>query len=199
MLRVDLRRAVVVVAVCVLSLGAPASAGALEACPSQPLAQVFLPWGDPGRYGLVPDGGMESRDGAWRLGGAAGFAGPNEPFFVRSRGDQWSLSLPAGASGASAPTCIELGHPTLRFFLRNAGPATARLEVSVEYVDPTGIRRSQPIAVLAGSSDWAPTPILPILVNLTSPLTAQNVALRFTPSGGSWQIDDVFVDPYGKG
>jgi hypothetical protein len=198
MLRVDLRRAVVV-AVCVLSLCAPASAGAREACPSQPLAQVFLPWGDAGRYGLVPDGGMESRAGAWRLGGAAVFAGPNEPFFVRSRGDLWSLSLPAGASGASASTCIELGHPTLRFFLRNAGAATARLAVSVDYVDPAGIPRSQPIAVLAGSSDWAPTPILPILVNLTSPLTAQNVTLRFTSPGGSWQIDDVYVDPYGKG
>jgi hypothetical protein len=198
MLRVDLRRAVVV-AVCVLSLGAPASAGAFAACPAQPLAQVFLPWGDQSWYGLVPDGGMEAREGAWRLSGPAAFAGPNEPFFVRSRGDLWSLSLPAGASGASAPTCIELGHPTLRFFLRNAGAATARLEVSVEYVDPAGIPRSQRIAMLAGSSTWAPTPILPILVNLTSPLTAQRVALRFTPSGGNWQIDDVFVDPYGKG
>jgi hypothetical protein len=198
MRKVDLRRAVAV-AVCVLSLGAPATAGAVKTCPSQPLAQVFLPWGDPGRYGLVPDGGMESRDGAWSLGGAAVFAGPNEPFFVRSRKDLWSLSVPAGASATSAPTCIELGHPTLRFFLRNAGAAAARLQVSVEYVDPAGISRSQPIAALGGSSAWAPTPILPILVNLTSPLAAQNVTLRFRPSGGSWQIDDVYVDPYGKG
>jgi hypothetical protein len=198
MRKVDLRRAVVL-AVGVLSLAAPASAGAFEACPSQPLAQAFLPWGDAGWYGQVPDGGMESREGAWRLGGPAQFASPNEPFFVRSRGDLWSLSLAAGASGASAPTCIELGHPTLRFFVRNTGAVTAGLQVSVEYVDLAGIPRSQRIAVLTGSSAWAPTPILPMLVNLTSPLTAQEVAVRFTASGGSWQIDDVFVDPYGKG
>jgi hypothetical protein len=198
MLRVDLRRTLVV-AVCVLLLGAPASARAFESCPSQPLAQVFLPWGDAGSYALVPDGGMETRSGDWNFGAPAAFAGPNEPFFVRSRGDLWSLALPAGASGASAPTCIELGHPTLRFFVRNAGAPTGRLQVSVDFVDLAGIPRSQRIAVLTGSSAWAPTPIVPILVNLASPLSAQQVKFRFTPAGGNWQIDDIFVDPYGKG
>jgi hypothetical protein len=198
MRRVDLRRAVLIV-VGVLLLGAPASARAFEACPPQPVAQVFLPWGDAGWYALVPDGGMETRAGEWRLEGAAAFAYENEPYFVRSNGDLWSLRLPAGAAATSAPTCIGLGHPTLRFFVRNTGAPAARLRVSVEFVDLAGIPRSQSIALLMATATWAPTPILPILVNLTSPLTAQNVALRFASAGGKWQIDDVFVDPYGKG
>jgi hypothetical protein len=198
MLRIDLRRAVVM-AVCAFLLGAPASARAFEACPTQPRAQVFAPWGDPSWYALAPDGGMETRAGAWRLSGAAAFVNGNEPFFVRSRGDLWSLRLPAGAEAASAPTCIGLGHPTLRFFVRNTGAATGRLQVSVGFVDPAGIPRSLPLGVLTGSSTWAPTPILPILVNLTSPLSAQYVTLRLEPAGGDWQVDDVFLDPYGKG
>jgi hypothetical protein len=183
----------------VLLFGAPASARAVETCPVQPRTQAFLPWGDAGWYALVPDGGIEKRAGAWRLSGAAAFAGENEPFFVHSRGDLWSLRLSAAAAGASALTCIELGHPTLRFFVRNTGAATGRLQVSVEFVDPSGLPRSLPVAVLAGTAGWAPTPILPIVVNLTSPLTAQQVAFRFTAAGGDWQIDDVFLDPYGKG
>jgi hypothetical protein len=142
---------------------------------------------------------METRSGAWRFSGSAAFAGGNEPFFVRSRSDLWSLALPAGAAGASASICIALGHPTLRFFVRNTGAATAVLRVSVEFVDPAGIARSQAIAALTGTAAWAPTPILPILVNLTSPLAPQQVAFRFTPAGGNWQVDDVFLDPYGKG
>jgi hypothetical protein len=198
MLRVDLRRAVLI-AVCVLLVGAPASARPFATCPAQPRAQAFLPWGDPGWYTLVPDGGMETRAGAWRLGGAAAFVSGNESFYVRSRGDQWSLRLPAGASAASALTCIGLGHPTLRLFVRNTGAATGRLQVSAEFVDPAGNRRSLSVALLTGTSDWAPTPILPILVNLGSPLSAQQVAFRFAPTGGDWQIDDVYLDPYGKG
>jgi hypothetical protein len=198
MLSVDLRRAVLI-AVCVLLLGAPASAQAFATCPAQPSAQVFLPWGDPSWYTLVPDGGMETRAGAWRPGGAAAFVNGNESFYVRSRGDQWALRLPAGAAGSSAPTCIQLGHPTLRLFVRNTGAATARLQVAVEFVDLAGIRRSTPVALLKGTSAWAPTPILPILVNATSPASAQQVAFRFTPAGGDWQIDDVYLDPYGKG
>jgi hypothetical protein len=198
MLRVDLRRAVLI-AVCVLLLGAPASARAFETCPAQPVAQVFSQWGDPSWYTLVLDGGVETRAGAWRVGGAAAFVSGNEPFFVRSLGDAWSLRLPAGAGASSALTCIQLGHPTLRFFVRNIGAATARLQVSVEFVDLAGVRHSLPVAALTGSSAWAPTPILPILVNATSPVSAQQVTFRFSPIGGDWQIDDIYLDPYGKG
>jgi len=198
MLKVDLRRAGLI-AVCVLLLGAPASARAFETCPAQPVAQAFRQWGDPGWYTLVPDGGMETRAGAWRLSGAAAFVSGNEPFFVRSPGDLWSLRLPAGAAAGSALTCIQLGHPTLRFFVRNAGAETARLQVSVEFVDLAGVRRSLPVAAVTGKSAWAPTPILPIVLNVASPLTAQQVAFRFAPAGGDWQIDDVYLDPYGKG
>ena len=46
MRRNDICRAAVA-AFCGLALAAPVSEAALESCPAQPVAQVFLPWGDP--------------------------------------------------------------------------------------------------------------------------------------------------------
>jgi hypothetical protein len=58
-----------------------------------------------------------------------------------------------------------------------------------------------PVGTVALGGSWAPT--LPMLTGsavggLVSGGTAQ-VALRFTAVTGSWQIDDVFVDPYQRG
>src|SRR3954463_12279092 len=115
MRRVDLCRAVVLV-VCGLSLGMPASAVAKAGCPAQPVEQVFQRWGDLAWYASVTDGGMETQQGAWSLSDSATFAPVNEPFFVRSASDRWSVKLKAGASAVSSPTCIGIGHPTLRAF-----------------------------------------------------------------------------------
>ena len=125
MRRVHLGRALVL-ALCGLSFGTPAGAQTVPVCPSQPLAQVFMPWSDPGWYASVPDGGMEARDGAWRLQGAAAFVGNNEPYFVRSAGDAWALELASGTSAVSGPTCIALAHPTLRLFARTTHPTASR-------------------------------------------------------------------------
>jgi hypothetical protein len=37
--------------------------------------------------------------------------------------------------------------------------------------------------------------------NLLSPLRTQSTAFRFAPADGSgrWFVDDVYLDPYGKG
>jgi len=36
---------------------------------------------------------------------------------------------------------------------------------------------------------------IPFLTNLVSPVFG-TVSFRFTPLGGNWQIDDVYVDPF---
>jgi hypothetical protein len=190
---------VVLLVLCGLALALPATAAAQAGCPSQPTAQVFMPWSDPGWYAPVSDSGMEARTGAWGLQNSAKFVGGNEPYFVRSRSDAWSLSLSSGASAVSAPMCVSLGHPTLRLFARSANAAGARLQVAVEFTDVTGARRTQEIAVLAGDGGWAPTPPIAIFANALSLLVPQQVSFRFTAEDAKWQIDDVYVDPYGKG
>jgi hypothetical protein len=197
MRRNDLFRAVVL-ALCGLLLAVPASAVA-QTCPLQSVAQVFLPWGDPARYASVSDGGMETQQGAWTLSDSATFTSGNEPFFVRSRTDLWSAKLKSGASAVSASTCIGIGHPTLRLFARSANPTQGTLRIAVEYTDLTGVRRSQQIALLAGDGSWGPTPLVAIIANALSLVVPQQVRFRFSADGGQWLIDDVYVDPYGKG
>ena len=190
-------RAVVLV-LCGLALALPAGAAAQAGCPSQSAAQVFMPWADPAWYTSVPDGGLEARSGAWSLRDGASFVADNEPYFVRSPSDAWSLSLPSGASATSAPTCISLGHPTLRLFARSGKPG-GTLRVAIEFTDITGNVRTQQIAMLTADGAWAPTPAIAIFANALSLLVPQQVAFRFTAADAKWQIDDVYVDPYGKG
>jgi hypothetical protein len=182
-------------------LGAGAApARAATACPTPPLTQIFLPWGDPGWYGPVPDSGFERVPSGWTLGGSARVVDGNEPFHVRAAGDTHSLWLTSG-SATSGPACIGLGHPTLRLFVRNTGAPDATLTVQVAFTDSRGISVMTPIGTLKAGPDWAPSTPLPIVANTLSPLGVQQVNVVFTtPDGrGQWAIDDVYVDPYGKG
>jgi hypothetical protein len=198
MRRADLFRAVVLV-LTGLSLAVPASAAAQAGCPPQPVAQVFQPWGDYAWYASVDDGGMETQQGAWSLSGPATFELGNEPFFVRSASDRWSAKLKPGAAAVTAPTCIGVGHPTLRLFGRSVNSGNGTLRIAVEYTDLVGTRRSQQLAVLGAASSWGPMPPVMIVANALSLVVPQWVTFRFTADGGQWFIDDVYVDPYGKG
>jgi hypothetical protein len=192
-------RTCLVLAALALVLVVPTSAAA-TACPTQPTAQRFLRWSDPGWYAPLPDSGFESGTG-WSLAGGAAVVAGNEPFFIGSPADAHSLSLPGGASAASAPVCLSLGSPTLRLLVRNQGDATARLNVTATVTDALGARRTLTVATLAGAAQWAPSPPVAVLLNAASPLQPQQVSFAFAPADarGRWTIDDVYVDPYGKG
>jgi hypothetical protein len=124
----------------------------------------------------------------------------NEPFHVGGSDHASSLALPSGGSATSTPVCIGVEHPTLRLFARNTGDPTSLLAVSVVFRDVLGVRRSLPVGVVAAGHEWAPTPVVPVVVNLLSLLGEQQVAFTFTAVGdGEWTIDDVYVDPYKKG
>jgi hypothetical protein len=193
-------RLVALMAVAGVVLGAPARAQAgIAACPAQPLAQVFLPWVDPGWYASVADGGFEADGAGWTLGGGATVVDGNERYFVRAPSDRRSLALGASASAASPPTCISARHATLRLFVRNTGSPTALLRISLEFADALGLRRTLPIGALGGGGDWSPSPVLPIAVNAVSALAVHDVTFAFSASGGDWRVDDIYVDPYGKG
>jgi hypothetical protein len=182
----------------VLALPGPALAAG---CPDQPLARTFQPWLDPAWYMAAPDGGLEAGGEGWALGGGAAVVAGNEPFYAGDRGDARSLALPAGASATTPAVCVGVEHPTLRFFARNTGSPVSTLAVSVVFRDLLGRQRSLPVGAVAAGGEWAPTPVVPVVVNLLSVLGDQQVAFRFTAldDGGEWTIDDVYVDPYKKG
>ena len=169
-------------ALAILALPGPAHAAA--GCDEQQLSRPFLPWLDVAWYTPVPDE-WTLEDGAAAVAGG----GPLSP--------DSALALPSGSSATTAPMCVSLAHPTLRFFARNTGSVTSTLAVAVVFRDVLGIQRSLPVGVIGARDSWAPTPVLPVLANLLS----HEVAFRFTPldARGEWTIDDVYVDPYKKG
>jgi hypothetical protein len=185
---------VILGALAILALPGPARAAG--GCPQQSLDRTFAPWLDWAWYTQAPDGGFESGASGWTLAHGAAVVDGNEPFFVGGSGDASSLALPPGGSATSAPMCIGVEHPTLRFFARNTGDPTSALTVSVVSGD-----LALPVGVITARSRWAPTPIVPVVVNLLSLLGDQVVAFRFTAadSRGEWTIEDVYVDPYKKG
>jgi hypothetical protein len=190
----------------VLLIGPPrAEAGPLVAsatdCAGGSLSRPFLPWLDPANYFIAPGGAFEDGAAGWQLGGGATVVSGNETFRVHDPGDSHSLSLPAGSSTTSTTTCVGLEYPTLRFFARNRGSLLSTLRVEVLFEGANGNVNALTIGRLLAGRNWQPTIPLPIVVNLLPLLPGEQtpVAFRFTPRGGDWQIDDVYVDPHRKG
>lgn len=187
---------------------APAQAGVItdgaDCGASPPLLQAFLPWADVSNYGLAPDGGLEGGGTGWSLSGGAAVASGNETNYVHALGDHSLLAMPAGSSATTAPTCVGLEYPTIRFFTRASGLRLgSTMLVEVLFDDAlTGATRSLPIGVALPSSGWQPTLPMAMLVSTLGALTQNGmvaVEYRFTPVGAaSWQLDDLYVDPWRK-
>ncbi|HEX6390090.1 MAG TPA: hypothetical protein VFZ89_11595 [Solirubrobacteraceae bacterium] len=168
----------------------------------RPLSQPFLPWADLANYALSPNGGLETGASGWTLSGAAATGPGNESYYVGGSGDNRSLSVPAGSSAMSAPMCVGLEWPTIRFFARSSGTGLlSLLKVDVVVDDALlGGTKAVPIGVVTPSGSWQPTLPMVMVVNTLGALSKDGmlpVAFRFTPVGsGTWSVDDLYVDPW---
>jgi hypothetical protein len=161
----------------------------LDACSIVSLSQPFAPWLDYSWYELAPGGDFESA--AWTLEGGAHRVPGSEPFAATGELGSWSLSLPAGASAQSPPTCVDAAYPTIRFFTAGTG----LVAVSVVYGNVTF-----PAGVAVATGGWAPSLVAltdSARVALTSDGSAQ-VSVRLTSLLGDVRVDDVFVDPWNR-
>jgi hypothetical protein len=198
----SLRRLTLVVAAATATLAAsavPAMASSAAACPSAPLSNPFSPWGDAADYQLAPGGSVEDGGASWSLTSGAGAVEGNESFMVTSPGDHVSLRLPGSASATTARMCVGIEHPSFRFFVkRSSGSASSTLLAEVVYSDASGRDVVLGAGTVSGSDSWAPSPSLPTMVErvgATADATVE-ISLRFrTQGGGSWLVDDVYVDP----
>jgi hypothetical protein len=159
-------------------------------------SQVFQQFGDSSHYYPVPNQGFENGSAGWTLTGGAKVVTGSEPWGVSGAGTS-SLSLPPGSSATSPATCINLLAPHIRLF-STAGAADGNLNVQVVFKGLTG----NLLGILnygTFSADsyraWRPSDQVASLLAL--PLATMAVQLKFTPvtSSGSWQIDDVYIDP----
>ena len=107
-----------------------------------------------------------------------------------------------GSRAVTPFACIGLDEPTLRLYAkRNSGLLGLVSALAVEIQVETTLGLTAWLPVLPGDlggSSWHPTVAMPILANLLKLGDRTNVRFRFTPVLGSWQIDDVYVDPMMK-
>lgn len=201
------RRAVapLALAAALLALGAgSANASLLPAdgagCDDYAYSQVFLPWADPANYTLAPGGNFEKR-AQWTLIAASRDSNDNEPFKVGGATDHSSLEISDGGTALSPAMCVGIGEPDSRvFFKQTGGLPGALLQVDVLFDDASGATQAQTIAELGVAQQWRLSPQLLTMANLLPTVGAASsaVAFRFTAIGGSFKIDDLYVDPWHK-
>jgi hypothetical protein len=183
------------------ALAAPASAGILTAsatdCGDETLRQAFAGFGDQAQYKLVSGGSFEGALTNWTLTGRAKVVSGNEPWKVGGSSHGKSLVLPAGSTAVTAPTCVGIHEPTLRFFAKKNSGLLSTLAVTVYVKTSLGLVVPLPIGVVLGNGQWKATPKMLIVANLLPllPNDRTPVAFGFTPLLGEWQIDDIYVDP----
>jgi hypothetical protein len=178
------------------------SAATAQACSYSGAEQTFKPWGDNHFYVLAPDGGFEAGGSGWSLSGGAATVEGNESFYLNDAADQRSLSLPAGSTAISPPICMSLDTPTFRVLARNTGDPSASLRVEATY-KLLGLVRTKTVSTVKAGPEWAASQQMSTVLTLSTivgTLIPSAIQIKITPvgSGGQWQVDDLFIDPFAR-
>ena len=161
-----------------------------------PAVHPFAQFGDHSAYYGFANNGFENGLSGWRVTGASVVAG-NEPWHVNGPGTS-SLSLSAHGAAASPLVCINLLDPGWRMFARANG-ANGPLHAQVVFYGLTGnITGVLNVADLQPSKygSWQPTVAIRSLLALPLLTKYAQLQLQSAATRGTWQIDDVFVDPW---
>ena len=196
--RVGLWRVLAVV-LAAAGLAVPVASASLigEALPScGATTHPFSAWADSSAYCAFPNLGFESGATSWTLKGSASIATANEPWHVSGAGTH-ALQLGPGATALSSPLPVSLLDPYMRFFAHSAG-ANGALQVQVLFRGLTGnLTGLVNFGTLSqsGYATWQPTQR--VLSALALPLLTSTAQVQFTSQArsGSWQLDDVYLDP----
>lgn len=179
-----------------------ASAAQAATCGYTGAEQKFKPWGDQSFYVLAPDGGFENGGSGWTLNGGAAAVEGNESFYLNSPADTKSLALPPGSSAVSPSICMSLDTPHFRLLARNSGNPDSYLRVEATY-SLLGLLRTKTLSTVKAGPEWAPAQPMSTVLTLSTivgTLTPSAIKIKITPvgSGGQWQVDDLYIDPFSR-
>jgi hypothetical protein len=174
-------------------------------CSERTIEHPFAAWDDNADYFMVKEGNLGS-DAIydWNFGGGE-LVAENNPDSLHPE-EASSLSLSEGNAAESPTTCVTVDDPTMRFFVRNTGAETGTLNVDAVYLDENFEEHTYHLGTLTSEDagdEWTPSPVLELAAPLVELLDDGEtpVSFRFTAEGegSGWLVDDVYVDPYGKG
>jgi hypothetical protein len=161
---------------------------------------VFSSLGDSAYYSLLQSGSFESGATGWTLHGASVASG-NQTTGIGAGGSH-SLAIPASGEALSPAFCVGTEYPSYRFFARRTSGTWGVLNAILRWKDSSGVTHETTTAAVQSGTSWTATPVLALGTTLPlwqsgETLTVQ-VLFRPERSGGSWAIDDVYIDPYRK-
>lgn len=183
-------------------VAAPVASADSGSCPVPQSSPVFSQFGDSNNYSLVPGGDFQSGDmSGWTLNNASVASG-GEPWNVSGANTSQSLSIGPGGSAISPSICVSDLFPSLRLFALDTqgGGWNSGLRAAALWTDANGNTHAFRLGRLSDSQfqSWEPTPSIALGSYLPDGMSV-NVQLEFSSGANStWQIDDVYVDPYAK-
>jgi hypothetical protein len=174
-------------------------------CSERYIEHPFTAWDDNADYFLIKEGDLGG-DAVydWNFNGGE-LVAENNPNSLHGS-ETSALALGEGDSAESPTFCVTVDDPTARFFVKNTGAETGTLSINAVYLDENYEEHTYHLGTLTSAdagNEWTPSPVLelaaPLVELLDEGLTP--VTFRFTAEGegSSWLVDDVYVDPYGKG
>jgi hypothetical protein len=193
--------ATAVAAMALLAPAGTANAGLLSQsagpCPTYDSSKVFSKWLDGTNYTLAPGGAFESTAGLTFTGGAK-LVADNESSYVHGAGDKSSVLIPAGGTVTTGPICVGLDKPTVRFFAKRPSfSLLPLLTVEGVYTTKAGTTASLPmVGVPVAGNSWSLQ--LPFVTTGAVLELGDTTMMRFRIRAvtGSWQVDDLYVDPW---
>jgi hypothetical protein len=168
------------------------SAAAGSPCAERAFSTIFAAYDDNRLYTLAPDGDFEAGAAGWTLDGAV-VADESSSIQLGAALGAKSLELADGASATTPAICVQRGFPSFRFVTRAvAGKGVLRVQV----LYGAG-RKSKKTGRIRSAADWKVTRKLSLAQGRFHVRRGQSadVQLKFTASGGTVRMDDVYVDP----
>ena len=198
----------IVAAAAVAAAVAPAAHAA--SCATRTLNQTFAAFGDGNEYFVAPGGSFESGTPGWTLSNAAAISG-NDPYHLNSASGMRSLKLNGSGSATSPGFCITRDDPSLRFAARTVTSAAStgnysQLNVSIVVRNPAGSQATYFLGAITpqGNGGWFLLPPIQYGSLFDSYLFGPDgsgtgtmqIQFNVQGQGGTWYVDDVFVDPF---
>lgn len=178
------------------SIGMVGWAGSVSAgpCEARSTSAAFAPWGDHNQYFLANGGSFESGATPWTTWGSARRTFGQNPFGIAGPGSQ-SMRLSGWAGAQSPAICVFDNEESLRFAYK-APFGGATMEVYVEVATDQGVAATTTY-VTAANRRWDVTPIID-LPNMRDANGQQWITVTLTPldGWGTWNVDDVMIDPW---
>lgn len=189
------------------ALGAPAAASAAP-CTELPTTKAFAQFGDVADYSPAPGGDFET--GSWAIGRGAKLVSGNDPFNILRGTRSLSLGNPwfsGGVTAVSPEFCVDETKPHFRYMMKANGMVGA-LNTFIRFKDTSGRVTEQQVISRINTTlfpgKWKASELQPLSVaipllasgNGGQSATVQLVFKTAVSVLGSYQIDNVMVDPY---